>query len=476
MPELQLLLEADQADPELLAEAQAALTGGTAEGPRSPEPGQARPSSASEAKAGKNAEAESEEEQAKSQARSGDQERGQRSAPQPAEGRSREQKLRQRPKSVARDARGQKARGAKGPSSILDEARRREAAVRQASGSAYERRRSQILEEAAERKARKRQRRRYILLAVLVLILCIWFLPFFRVQEVQVLGLGEREAQNVRETAAVRPGQHLLAGLGPSPWKLLTLRWGKLEEKILQTYPDLLHVTVRPALPGTLRIRVERRIAIACLALDSGERALIDKTGTVVRILSPEEAAGMPVIQDLSLQSARPGQQLGDKLMEELRPQILVLSAIINSGRGDKSGDFQLLSHVTRLGHYANRQRYMDLTGEDLGEGLRVLLGDDASLGDDMIWLRYVLRNGKLKNLSNGILDLSSSRKIFRAYREEEKPTASSSQGSAGQTATQAGSNPTPGGNSATGAAAAPTQTVAQNPVAAAVEPVASAP
>lgn len=140
--------------------------------------------------------------------------------------------------------------------------------------------------------AGRRRRRRIAgsglsLLTVAALAVGLSFTPLFAIAEVQVTGLDQAREEEVREAAAITPGENLLfADLGGA-------------QEAVRALPYVADVDVRRAPPSTVEVAVDVREPVAVLRLEA-ESWLVDAEGTLVGggtlpELVPIDAPGTPL-------------------------------------------------------------------------------------------------------------------------------------------------------------------------------------
>ena len=162
----------------------------------------------------------------------------------------------------------------------------------------------------AVRRAEARRRLRFILvgLTILALIFCGWAAlrsPLLDLDHVEIAGLGPLRLAEAEQSIALEKGT-----------PLNDIETGAIKAD-LEALPWVLHADVERSWPGTVRIEVAERIAVAQISKDGGRVAVVDATGTVI-------AEGGSGYEELPRISVEAGVALG-----EVEPQSLPGLALI---------------------------------------------------------------------------------------------------------------------------------------------------
>ncbi|MCE6993784.1 FtsQ-type POTRA domain-containing protein [Saccharothrix sp. S26] len=149
-------------------------------------------------------------------------------------------------------------------------ARRRPGAANAGSRPAARRRPSSRRPSRAQAYRRKVVRRRVgavlVMLVVTVVVCTVWFTPALGVREVQVRGILDLTADEVRAAAAVEPGT-----------PLVRLDVDAVAGRVREL-PRVAGVEVERVLPGTVRLTVDEREPVAVIKAPEGAH-LVDVTG-----------------------------------------------------------------------------------------------------------------------------------------------------------------------------------------------------
>lgn len=248
------------------------------------------------------------------------------------------------------------------------------------------------------------------ILLIAIAVVLVLLLPQFRLREIAVEGLVKIDKDEVIKSSSIEDGQHLFSGLGGDPEHWYQLRYAKIEQEILDSFPVIESVSVSMHFPAALKISVVERTEIAYISIPDG-CAIIDKNAVVMRIdRHPPEL--IPLIEGITASSLVPGRKLSVDVPDALNSAITLMGAIIDADK-DARADIKILNLVKSIRPLSGRQLYLSVRMPDTGRELVVLAETGLDQLDDMIWLRLALEQGALENLGRGILDLTGGRRTF---------------------------------------------------------------
>lgn len=251
-----------------------------------------------------------------------------------------------------------------------------------------------------------------VTMAILLSIAAIVALfPQFRCQTIDVEGLRVLERDEVVAATGLGVGRHLLAGLGPDPTRLFSLRYGGAEDAVAALSPYVKSVRARLSFPSRIHIVVEERIEVAYLSIPDG-CVVIDAQGVAVEILHTGVPQGIPVIEGITVTSVVLGQALQVADEAAVHSAVVIMDAIIKSDSEDHR--FNLFRAVAGLRAISADTIYMTVALPSTGEDLVVRLGTLSQITETVEWLRNAIYNGHCDHLGKGVLDLSGSQKVFR--------------------------------------------------------------
>jgi len=191
-------------------------------------------------------------------------------------------------------------------------------------------------------KRRRRSRSRGKAFALVLLLMAVFFLVgggvFFRVRNVEVIGSDEYTAEEILESSGVNYGDNLLF-----------VSRSRISANLVSNLIYAESVQISRRLPGTLVIRINESIPVACVY--QGGWWLVDKN---CRVLEKTNQAGLGdaiPITGLAIQTPEVGEILSMDGEEEVTAQLLgeFLSAILETGlRGEIRGiNAEYLSNIT---------------------------------------------------------------------------------------------------------------------------------
>lgn len=141
-----------------------------------------------------------------------------------------------------------------------------------------------------------------VLLAVLLGLFSFFQSSFFRLQAVEIRGVDQLTAEEVKVTLGVKGDQHLYS---------FTL--GELRERLLAD-ARIADVEMNRQLPGRLVVSVSERAPVA-MVIAGGVFAEVDSGGMIIAVDSEWPQADVPVISSVNL----PSLQLGDSISDNGR-------------------------------------------------------------------------------------------------------------------------------------------------------------
>ncbi len=219
----------------------------------------------------------------------------------------------------------------------------------------------------AVRRAEGRRRLRFILvgLAILGLIFCGWAAlrsPLLDLDHVEITGSGTSRLAEAEQSIGLEKGT-----------PLNDIETGAIKAD-LEALPWVLHADVERSWPGTLKIEVVERTAVAQLTTDGGRVAVVDATGTVM-------AQGGSDYEQLPRISVEARVALG-----EVEPQSLPGLALISALPDDLLLWIEAVTYSPAPSAQARGVVGLDLVGEAVAH-----LGEATLLNDKVQALRTVL-------------------------------------------------------------------------------------
>jgi hypothetical protein len=262
---------------------------------------------------------------------------------------------------------------------------------------------------------RKGRGGRKTFITVFILAICgiaVWFLPPFRVQELEIdeENLRRLTVESIADACSIKKNQSIFLGLGGSLSLLCRGRYGTVEEEIKSQFPTVRSVEVQYFWPGRIALAVEERIEVAWISFSDG-CVMIDKEGVALHVQS-KPPVGLPVIEGIVVRTMIQGQPLIVDDAQPLNRAISLLGAIIEAER-DPRPKVRLLPQIAAIRPIGGRQLYMTLVVPKTGEELTILAECDTDPVESMLWLRFALDQEVLNGWGKGILDLTGTHKTF---------------------------------------------------------------
>lgn len=265
------------------------------------------------------------------------------------------------------------------------------------------------------RRARDRQSggRAGLFLTLVILaaiILLVWRLPVFRLQQIETTSMRGIQAADILKASGLVEGQHLFQGLGGSLSQIAELRYPAAEKKLAAAFPAIRSVTARMSFPGKIILEINERVEVAYLAIPDG-CVMIDKDGVALRILT-EVPDAIPVIRGVTATSLLLGQPLGVDVPSAMNSAISLMGAIIDADK-DTRPDIELLPQIREIRPIGGQSLYLTVVLPNTGEELSVKAETGSDQTEDMLWLRFALAQGVFDSRGKGVLDLTGSRMTF---------------------------------------------------------------
>mgnify|MGYP000930992345 CR=1 FL=1 len=146
---------------------------------------------------------------------------------------------------------------------------------------------SNVKKKKSSKKKRRRMRRIRKLLVFLLLaagLVVFARSSFFIVEKIDVTGNNKYSEKELILKTGLVPGENVFIMLGEKPKNLLKFRFSDLEQQVLNSMPYVKSVSIRPALPTAIKIKVEERTPFAVLEAN-GKNLLVDREGFVLEVL-----------------------------------------------------------------------------------------------------------------------------------------------------------------------------------------------
>ncbi len=248
-------------------------------------------------------------------------------------------------------------------------------------------------------------------IAALVLLL-IFVLPQFYVSTIKITGQRIVTQEQILTIGKLKEGSHLFQGVSGA-WKdLFQLRHKNAEELLTANLPYIKRIEIKSVFPSILSVVLEERVEVAYIAISDG-CVIIDSEGVALEVLSNTDSRGIPVIEGITANKVQLGQKTAVDLQSSLSEAIVLLNDIINADK-DTRVNVKLLPTIKTIRPMQDEILFLTIHLPKTGEELIVKVKNSSVNIDNMIWLRFALEQGKLEGKGKGILDLSSSQKVFQ--------------------------------------------------------------
>ncbi len=259
-----------------------------------------------------------------------------------------------------------------------------------------------------------RKPRKGTLVIVLLLVsfaLLVYLLPQFYIGQIRVSGQRVVTKDEIIKSAGLRTGEHILFGVGGSLADIFSLRHPEVEKTIADSFPYVKSVVVRSELPSVLSVALEERIEVAYISIQDGY-LLIDAEGVALEVLPKSELPEVPVIEGIIVRSVDLGSQAGVDKQDYLNQTAVLLNSIFRADMDARAGS-KLLGAIRSIRPVGEDVAYLKLAVQDKDDLLNVKVRASDDIDDDMLWLRFALDQQKLSLLGDGVLDMSTTQRVF---------------------------------------------------------------
>lgn len=205
--------------------------------------------------------------------------------------------------------------------------------------------------------------------------------------------------------------RHFIFDIGPGPKQYFSLRYGTLEQEILDRFPLIRDVTVKFRFPSTIAIRVDERVEILAVRV-SGGFALIDRDHIVLRVAETIDF-DLPVLEGISvLSEVIPFEVLDVEDHLELMSAARLTAELIRHDQLTPDNR-HLMGLVRQIRQIGLKSFYLFIPLPQGGE-IRVKLEDNRLLQEKLQLLSYLIQSGEIPEGVAGELDLSGETAYFR--------------------------------------------------------------
>ena len=253
-------------------------------------------------------------------------------------------------------------------------------------------------------------------LVVVVMVVLIAFLPAFRVRNCHVEGNVVLSDQQVLAEAGLTYDAHLMSGISGNIFDILSLDYGKTEQRMKQENPYIEDIRISIKLPSTVNIHIKERSKVCYIRTPDGYAAL-DKDGIVLELSSFDSNKDVrPVICGLNVKSAEMGKKVKLGNMNDYKKAIIVLGAILAADNASVGGDYSMFENTSEVRILPSGYMFLTIYSPS-GHLIQIKLNSLETISDDMAWLLYAFNSDAFDKITvSGALDMTDIDKIFREY------------------------------------------------------------
>ena len=253
--------------------------------------------------------------------------------------------------------------------------------------------------------------------AFVTMVLCIMFLPAFRVKTVNIEGNVVLSDEEILEMTGLEYNAHLMSGVSGNIFDILSLNYGKTEQMIMERNPYVESITISVKIPSTVTIEVKERQKIAYIKTADGYLA-IDRDGIVLELSSADNASDVrPVICGMEIDGAKLGEKLTIKNINAFKKAIIVMGAILNADNASVGGDYNMFENTSEVRILPSGYIFLTIYSPS-GNMVQIKLNNLDSIDDDMAWLLYAFNANAFDQVtSSGALDMTGDEYIYQEYK-----------------------------------------------------------
>lgn len=250
---------------------------------------------------------------------------------------------------------------------------------------------------------------------VVTLVLLFLFLPIFRVREVTVEGNVEMTDEEVLKEVGLEYNAHLMRGVSGNLLDILSLNYGKTEERIRQENPYIADITIAVRIPSEVKITVKERRKIAYVNTPDGYIAL-DRYGTVLEINSGKTKKDVrPVVYGITVESAKLGEKVKVTDENSYKKAIVVLGSILSADNATIGDKFNMFEHTTEVRIIPSGYFFLTIY-TDSGKPVQVKLNSTEKINDKMTQLLFLFNSNAFDQITiRGTLDMTGDEYVFNA-------------------------------------------------------------
>lgn len=239
-------------------------------------------------------------------------------------------------------------------------------------------------------------------ITVLTILLMLAFHPMFRIEKIKVEGNYALSEEQVIEATGLEYHDHILHVLGVN------------YSEILSSNPYISKINISIDFPSGINIKIEERKKIAYVKYADGYFA-IDSEGTVLELSSVDSEDAHPLLCGLDINNVVLGQKVDITGNTRFQKLVIVLGAALEADQNSEDQDYNFFENVREIRILPSGMIFMTITLPN-GSSLQVKFADIDTIADDMHWIVFVIEEGKLNDLPDGVLDMSGDQPIYSEY------------------------------------------------------------
>lgn len=247
-----------------------------------------------------------------------------------------------------------------------------------------------------------------ITLCIFILALLFLFLPFFRIQTIEIKNADFVSVEKIIEHSGIKENQHFLQGFGGKLNDFFGGHYAKAEENIRKSVPQVSDISITYSFPNTIVFDVEERIAIGWIKIPDGY-CTIDSKGVVIEILN-QEPDDLPVIKGVRIININLGKQIDVDQSAYLENAMYTMSALIEADL-DLEGQ-KLLNTIHEIEPTINGNIYLYMVLHE--QDIVVICNQSRDLKNNFLWLKQLVNSEAIADKGSGTIDLRGKTRTFK--------------------------------------------------------------
>ncbi|MCQ2504123.1 MAG: FtsQ-type POTRA domain-containing protein [Saccharofermentans sp.] len=239
-------------------------------------------------------------------------------------------------------------------------------------------------------------------ITVFVIVLMLGFHPMFRIENISIEGNYAMTNEEIIEATGLNYHDHML--------KVLAVNYSD----ILASNPYIRKINISINFPSGINISVEERRKLAYIKYADGYFA-IDAEGTVLELSSFDSEDAHPLLCGLDINNVVLGGRVdieGDVNFQKL---VIVLGAALEADQSADNEEYSFFENIREIRILPSNIIFVTVIMPN-GSELQIKFSDIDTIGDDMHWLMFVIEQGKLNDLSAGVMDMTGDQPIYSEY------------------------------------------------------------